>query len=340
MCVPDRQSTNISESSTLEEQFKQEVNSSSSFFFSKSTGTSNSNLKTTLISTLGGTVTAIVILAFSLWFPFFLAPLAATNTYHSAFYQYDADSSKFDNSAWTYVTDYILCGIMAVLVVMCLYASGGTFSQQLRRRSAGLLSMYMISVLAGGYSHQNFTTLESRNTWTFRFLWTVCVGTVTAAGGFMGLCGSEVARASALLAQQESNKNNNHNHGILVPVIPDSFWIAFGAVLSAFCAYGGISYQRPACDIFIAGTTQFPPTAYIMGIVALRNWNHPPANSSATKATPTTTSMVSMTYQAMCHIGFILNAPLLPMYPLLVQYTDWSLASVNTLLHSWLLVAW
>jgi hypothetical protein len=28
------------------------------------------------------------------------------------------------------------------------------------------------------------------------------------------------------------------------------------------------------------------------------------------------------------------------MYPLLVQYTDWSLASVNTLLHSWLCVAW
>jgi hypothetical protein len=39
-------------------------------------------------------------------------------------------------------------------------------------------------------------------------------------------------------------------------------------------------------------------------------------------------------------LGFILNAPLLPMYPLLVQYTSWSTASINTLLHAWLLVAW
>jgi hypothetical protein len=39
-------------------------------------------------------------------------------------------------------------------------------------------------------------------------------------------------------------------------------------------------------------------------------------------------------------MGFILNAPLLPMYPLLVQYTNWSTASINTLLHTWLLVAW
>jgi hypothetical protein len=39
-------------------------------------------------------------------------------------------------------------------------------------------------------------------------------------------------------------------------------------------------------------------------------------------------------------LGFILNAPLLPLYPLLVQYTSWSTASINTLLHAWLLVAW
>lgn len=42
----------------------------------------------------------------------------------------------------------------------------------------------------------------------------------------------------------------------------------------------------------------------------------------------------------MYYIGFIGNAPLLPLYPLLVQYTDWTLASINTLLHSWLLVMW
>ena len=39
-------------------------------------------------------------------------------------------------------------------------------------------------------------------------------------------------------------------------------------------------------------------------------------------------------------LGFILNAPLLPLYPLLVQYTSWSTSRINTLLHTWLLVAW
>merc|ERR1712038_174600 len=40
------------------------------------------------------------------------------------------------------------------------------------------------------------------------------------------------------------------------------------------------------------------------------------------------------------YVGFILNAPLLPSYPCLVQYTNLSLGVVNALLHTNLTLAW
>ena len=39
-------------------------------------------------------------------------------------------------------------------------------------------------------------------------------------------------------------------------------------------------------------------------------------------------------------VGFVLNAPLLPCYPLLIQYTQWPLGVVNSLLHLNLMFAW
>ena len=49
---------------------------------------------------------------------------------------------------------------------------------------------------------------------------------------------------------------------------------------------------------------------------------------------------VLLRYRIMYCVGFIGNAPLLPMYPVLVQYSGMSLAGINTLLHAWLMVMW
>jgi hypothetical protein len=138
---------------------------------------------------------------------------------------------------------------------------------------------------------------------------------------------------------------------------------------------GGFSFQRPACDIFVVGITQFPSTFYMM-VVLYSFGNHHntsastttsssssnngdrhshPTTSTSTTTTTTAATATSTTsnannttgvitlsnrlkYMACC--GFILNAPLLPLYPILVQYTHWSLGTINTLLHTWLLVAW
>jgi hypothetical protein len=110
-----------------------------------------------------------------------------------------------------------------------------------------------------------------------------------------------------------------------LPIIPESFWIAYAICVTAIVVAGGFSFQRPACDIFFVGITQFPSTFFIMLILyaGLQKYGsiHPGV-------------------RAWGCVGFILNAPLLPLYPLLVQYTDWSLGFINTLLHTWLLIAW
>jgi hypothetical protein len=139
------------------------------------------------------------------------------------------------------------------------------------------------------------------------------------------------------------------------------FWPAYGIYMAGAVAMGYMSFKRPACDIFIAGITQFPTTFYCLCALGLRKWPRvtttsttiaPVARGSAEESSSysssstirvTTSSPVGyvrLVYRIMYYIGFIGNAPLLPMYPLLVQYSGMSLAGINTLLHSWLMIMW
>lgn len=258
-----------------------------------------------------GACLALSVVLFSVYFPFLLAPYAASKTYHFAFYEYDPDISHFDNSIWTYGTDYFLSLSMAILAATIPTTHSRTSLHAFRSR--GLLACYLLSVLAGGLAHQFYTTHTDRKHWTFRLLWTLCVGTVTYASSFMGSIGTQLVR----LDHQEGFK--------WIPLIREPFWWTFGICTTLICVAGGFSFHRPACDIFVAGITQFPSTFYMMAILF--------------KGLPTAKGLTKME-RLTGILGFILNAPLLPMYPLLVQYTNMSLAAVNTFLHSWLLVAW
>jgi hypothetical protein len=236
---------------------------------------------------------------FSLVFPYIATPTEAKEIYRPAFYQYDPEIHHFDNSIWTYGTDYGLMVVMVALTVSILRAKGDKI---LKRRAAGLLLSYAVSVFAGAVAHHFFLTLESRNTIAFRLLWTLCVGTVTAAGGFMGACGSQIGRLTGGF------------------YIPECCWLGFGAFTTAVCMAGYMSFQRPACDIFVAGCTQVTPTVYICLLAVM--------------------SRYKTFYRSLVVFGFFLNAPLLPIYSWLVFHTDWSLGRVNTLLHTFLCVAW
>ena len=282
-----------------------------------------------------GSVASFAVILFSIYFPFLLAPFAAKETYHTAFYEYSVDTHHFDNTFWTYGTDYFLAFCMGCLIKSI--STKHVLSATHAWRSRGLLACYLLSVTAGGIAHQFYTSIEQRNTWHFRCLWTICVGTVTAASGFMGSIGSELVRHDAAKEAQtggdywqvkrrggSSSSITSYWSSLRVPELAEWFWVAFGCCTTAVCLAGGLSFQRPACDIFVAGITQFPSTFYMMMILACGLPLHP----------------IRASTRIMGILGFILNAPLLPMYPLLVQYTNWSLASVNTLLHTWLLVAW
>lgn len=102
-------------------------------------------------------------------------------------------------------------------------------------------------------------------------------------------------------------------------------------------AMGYMSFKRPACDIFIAGITQFPTTFYCLGALGTTT---SASSSTSVEKSSSPIGHVRLLYRILYYVGFIGNAPLLPMYPLLVQYSGMSLAGINTLLHSWLMIMW
>ena len=271
-------------------------------------------------------------------FPYVLAPWAATETYKPAYWHYDDENTHFDNTAWTYGTDYWLTAAMLFLAARCLKATpsgrmldpNGTNSLKLRVRSAALLVLYAISTLAGGYAHHHYHGVDDLNTASFRVLWTICVGTVTSAGAAMLWIGSEFCK------QYHANVCGSE---VLfrLPTMPTWFCAAWGCYITGLCILGAISYKRPACDIFVAGTTQTFPTAYLVLLCAAHKWSFGCKTSDhSTHAC----DRVQIRYLLLWYAGLTLNIPLLPAYPLMVQYTNWSLATVNTLLHAWLTMSW
>ena len=208
-------------------------------------------------------------------------------------------------------------------------------SKSLRIKSACLFFSYAISVFAGGYAHYNYHGVDDLNTTSFRILWTICVGSVTAAGGFMGACGSEIYKRMNLQAPDDKVRFRMvHLHDIL--------WTIYGGYMTWICITGAMSYKRPACDIFVAGTSQFIPTAYCALVVLSIRWPDAEAVLEGKYHGETSFLVQSITHKVRCifYIGFFLNAPLLPTYPFYVQHTSLSLGVVNALLHLNLTVAW
>lgn len=264
---------------------------------------------------VGGALAGIAVCVFSVTFPLALFPVAAVPTYRPAGYVYHDASRQhhFDNTVWTYGTDYVI----AVAILYQMYrlhrVTAGSPNTAIHVwRSQFLLASYVVSVTAGGWAHARYTTVESRNTWHFRLLWTLCVGAVTASVAALGGIATEWVRRDEVVGLA------------VVPALSGWFWATVGTVCTVACAMGWFSFQRPACDIFVAGVAQSVPTFYLMIQLA--------------RGLPT----LSLTWRTRC-IGlaaFIMMSATLPTYPLAVQYTDWSLGTVNAALHLWLTVAW
>jgi hypothetical protein len=285
----------------------------------------SSSLETGLHITAGSLVSGLVV-CFAFYFPFLLSPHAAMQTYHFAFWKYDSEMSHFDNTPWTFGTDYFLAISMALLALYIPRDHPAGW------KSRGLLCMYLLSVTAGGIAHQFYTTVDDRNTKSFRIWWSICVGTVAAGSGFMGAAATDLLQYDkrrgtepVLLSSTGVTSNSIRNSKIPLPAIPNWSWMGYAICTVITVLAGGFSFQRPACDIFVVGITQFPSTFYMMLILAA--------------GFPHCHALTLRTRVVGC-LAFVLNAPLLPLYPILVVYTDWSLATINTFLHSWLWMTW
>lgn len=281
----------------------------------------NANAASSLSSSImSGVLHGVVWVVIALNMPYFASGHdVAGRIYQKALYKYDPAISLFDNTIWTYGTDYALAIITAGFAVWILHTSNRSSRDDhkpLARASAWMLVLYAISVAVGGLAHHTYFTVESRNSMAFRLQWTICGFTVFGAAIPMGIIGNECLR----IFQSRPNCSPLLK---LMPRVTDVYWTVYSAIGMIACALGYMSFQRPACDIFIAGSTQTPPTFYCMAVIYLVE--HPG---------------ISKGMRILGLVGFILNAILLPLYPFLVDNLGWSLGATNCVMHCNLCVAW
>lgn len=230
---------------------------------------------------------------------------------------YAYTSKVFDNTALTYATDWAVAGLMTFGVMSIVRTARPS---ALRTRAVAMFVLYAISVLFGAQGHKDYTSLELMNSKAFRVIWSVCVGAVTAAGGVQGAIATEI-----LIGTPAGVKPTVKLGPLPFRPLPEWFWVAYSCTFTTIVFFGGISMQRPAADIFIAGFTQAPPAVYIT-LCSLVNAKRAP--------------LVSRGVCALLMASFFLNAPLIFAYPIVLRYTNLSLGVINASLHAWLALAW
>ena len=220
-------------------------------------------------------------------------------------------TAVFDNTFATFATDYVLAGSCAywAITIRCTVPHE---SSKLRRWSTLLLSLYAISTFLGGVVHQLHDGNNAElNSSAFRLAWTVVVGATVAAGGCFGLIGTELLRLSDSRVQAPN----------------DEAWLVYICALVALVAYGALSCVRPAGDTFIGGSTQALPIFFLQACAF--DWRRRRGHQA-----------LSQKAYWVLQASLVSNAPLVFLYPVLVQRTTLSLGALNAALHTWLAVSW
>ncbi|GMI56964.1 hypothetical protein ScalyP_jg12118 [Parmales sp. scaly parma] len=254
-----------------------------------------------------------------------LPPLVAPDLYNQCFFHYSSATLKFDNTAWTWATDYGLSVWMGFGIIPLLRnaaAKKGGVISLLSHNSAMLLLCYASSVFFGAICHQNYNSFNSTNpsnlnTLSFRFFWTLCVASVSCAGGYIG------STATILQKQWEQTGETVFFHSMQFPSV--SFWRFYSAIAVIVTIFGFFSMCRPACDIFLAGVTHTLPFFVLVyvGIGGLLGRKKKPIWPFA-----------------VLFYGCLGNSPLLWLYPFMVHNTSLSLGHINGLLHLSLFTSW
>mmetsp|Transcript_37640 Transcript_37640/g.48692 ORF Transcript_37640/g.48692 Transcript_37640/m.48692 type:complete len:434 (+) Transcript_37640:104-1405(+) len=179
---------------------------------------------------------------------------------------------NFDNTGATYLTDYGLCLFM-------LYGAYSVIRDAnpspLRTRVVLLLLLYAISVFTGGIAHQFFQTPEgvtslldirsalALNTFSFRVLWSICVGAVCAAGGVFGGIACQLGDMFPNKDIHSSSSKSKTTIYLITRHITPSMGILVGAFMGALTGgmigglYGSLINNTNA-PLFIYATSMNP----------------------------------------------------------------------------------
>lgn len=245
----------------------------------------------------------------------FLCGKVCRELYVPANFKYDY-LTRFDDSFLTWGTDFVLAGIMGYLGYLIHRADSGTLNRNVGRLGAFLMALYSASTFSGAVCHLFLPGLEKMNTWYFRALWRVCVGTVAFAGGNIGAVATELA----LLSNTEKD-----GQFFTAPVIPHFVWFSWSVFFFGVVFWGLFSMKIPACDIFLTGVTQVIPTVYLVVVLySRRSWKKFKIGSLA---------------RQIFLFGALANIPLLPGYDLF-NFLDLPLGIINLILHTNLAFAW
>lgn len=241
--------------------------------------------------------------------------LTGSKLYTPANYVYD-QTTVFDDSFLTWGSDYFLAITHGSLCVMILRVKETPEISTMRLAAAFLVGSFAISTFAGAISHQFLP--GKLHTWYYRLVWRICVGSVGAAGGALGLCASELAKFPL-------SKGAKTQFMPKIPVLPSFFWVIWGVFFFFVVWSGAYSMMNPACDIFLTGVTQAPPTIYCAFVLINRSsWSEYAKGNRAAK---------------LLMIGLLSNCLLLPGYDLMnaLRIRD---AYCNIMLHSVLFCSW
>mmetsp|Transcript_36694 Transcript_36694/g.84427 ORF Transcript_36694/g.84427 Transcript_36694/m.84427 type:complete len:394 (+) Transcript_36694:122-1303(+) len=109
---------------------------------------------------------------------------------------------------------------------------------------------------------------------------------------------------------------------MLLAAAQEGAWLAYGCVLSVLAVAGVFSCQRPACDVFIAGSTQSPASLFLQLALLIAagaggGWR-----------------------EAVVCVSLVASAPLAYAYPWLVLHSGLSLGAVNSVLHVVIGLSW
>jgi len=256
---------------------------------------------------------------FARYFPVMTAVLTRSigkNIYVRANFEYDAELTKFDDSFLTWGTDFALAGVMGYLGNKIIKTKVNSHNRNFGRLGATLMITYSMSTFVGAFCHLFFSDLKYMNTWLFRQLWRVCVGTVAISGGAMGSVASELAKLS---------RHQPVGQFFAPPVVPHFVWFSWSTFFFGVVFWGLFSMKQPASDIFLTGVTQVIPTVYLVLVLYSRkNWKD--------------FNVANGTRQIFL-FGALANVPLLPGYDLF-NFLNLPLGIINLILHTNLGLAW